>query len=371
MSMAISGWGTFMEYFEQVVKVADTYVAEHDAQKLNWSWGEALLMYSLSLLDDALGEEKYLPFYQAYADHHHRQGIVVDQSDTCAPVLVTNELYKKTDDEKYLAMTAKGIDYLKHEPRLFEDLINHNGHSHDSRDYPKSIWVDSIMMSGVFSAIAAKDFDDAELGEFARTQPRQFAKYLQDPDSKLFHHSYWKILSRPYPRNLFWGRGNGWVVAALSMFLNYVEDVNARRILREVSSALLAYQRADHYFDTVVNKPGDNYRESSATALIAAGWLNAMSRGYLSMEYEKPAINGFRAVVENLRIAGDRAYMTEISLWTIPMFLMPYRLKYGPYPGYKYVKTGENIPYGVAALILAGIYYRDYINDKKTQGQPV
>lgn len=348
------------EYFDQVINVADTYVSERDPKALNWSWGEALLMYSLSQLDDAIGQKRYVAFYQAYADHHYQKGIVVDQADTCAPVLITHELYKKTGDKRYLEMTQKGIHYLKHEPRLVEDLINHNGHSHDSKDYPKSVWVDSIMMSGVFGALAAKDFDDPELLAFAKTQPRQFAKYLQDPETKLFHHSYWKILKRPYPRNLFWGRGNGWVVAALSMFLDHVDDVETQTILNEVSHALLRYQRSDHYFDTVVNKVGDNYRESSATALIAAGWLNGVNKGYLSQDYAKPAINAFEAVVDNLRIDAKKAYMTEISLWTIPMFLMPYRLKFGPYPGYKYVKKGENVSYGVASLILAGINYQLY-----------
>jgi len=236
-----------MNYFDDVIKVADTYVAQRDPRRLNWSWGEALLLYSLSLLDDELGEQRYFNFYKAYVDHHQQQGIVVDQADTCAPVLITHELYKKTGDKKYLAMTQQGVHYLKHEPRLVEDLINHNGHSHDSRDYPKSVWVDSIMMSGVFSALAANDFDDAELMAFAKTQPVQFAKYLQDPSSKLFHHSYWKILKRAYPKQLFWGRGNGWVVAALSMFLDHVEDASTQRILNEVSNSLLAYQRDDHY----------------------------------------------------------------------------------------------------------------------------
>ncbi len=349
-----------MNYFQQVIKVADTYVADHDAISLNWSWGEALLMYSLSLLDDGLGEPRYLPFYRAYADHHHETGYTVDQSDTCAPVLIANELYKKTGDEKYLEMTRAGIDYLKHEPRLVEDLINHNGHSRDSRDYPKSIWVDSLMMSGVFSAIAANDFNDPELRNFACTQPRQFAKYLQDPETGLFHHSWWKILNRPYPRNIFWGRGNGWVIASLSLFLNYVDDKDARRILNQVSAALLQRQREDGYFDTVVNKPGDNYRESSATALIAAGWLNGVNRGYLDKAYTEPAVKAFAGVVQNIRHAGEKAYMTETSLWTIPMFLMPYRLKFGPYPGYKYIKKGENISYGVASLILAGLQYHKY-----------
>ncbi|QFU75445.1 hypothetical protein EY643_07130 [Halioglobus maricola] len=346
--------------FESIVKVADTYVAERDPTKLSWAWGEALLLYSLSLLDDELGEERYQGFCQAFADHHHRVGYSVDQSDTCAPALITNELYKKTGNQKYLEMTQAGIHYLKHEPRLVEDLINHNGHSKDSRDYPRSIWVDSLMMSGVFSAIAADDFDDDELRAFARTQPVQFARYLQDPETRLFHHSWWKMLKRPYPRQIFWGRGNGWVVASLSLFLNYVDDADTRRILNEVSAALLECQRDDYYWDTVVNKPGDNYRESSATALIAAGWLNGVNHGYLDIEYAELAQKALQAIANNIRHDGDRAYMTEISLWTIPMFLMPYRLKYGPYPGYKYIKTGENISYGVASLILAGISQRQY-----------
>lgn len=357
-----------MTYFERIIQVADTYVAAKTPEKLAWSWGEALAVYSLCRLDAALGEDRYMSFYKAYADHHYEQGIVVDQSDTCAPALLTNELYKKTGDKKYRTMTEAGIDYLKHEPRLVEDLINHNGHSKDSKDYPKSIWVDSLMMSGVFSAMAADDFNDDDLREFAKTQPRQFAKYLQDPESKLFYHSWWRILKRPYPRKLFWGRGNGWVVAALSMFLDYIDDAGAKRILLEVSEALLAYQRDDYYFDTVVNRPGDNYRESSATALIATGWLNAVNKGHLDERFAEPAANAFEAVVDNLRIDGANAYMTEISLWTIPMFFFPYSLKHGPYPGYKYVKKGENIPYGVAALILAGINYREFETRQTVKG---
>lgn len=349
-----------MEYFNKMIQVADTYVKEKDPTTLSWSWGEALVMYCLSLLDDELKEKRYFDFYKAYADTHYEKGVVVDQSDTCAPVLITNELYKKTNEPKYLEMTNLGIDYLINEPRLIEDLINHNGHSRDSKDYPKSIWVDSMMMSGVFGAIAAKEYNNETLKDFALIQPRQFAKYLQDPTSKLFHHSYWKILKRPYPKNLFWGRGNGWVVASLSMFLDYAEDDSARKILKEVSESLLKYQRSDFYFDTVINRPNDNYRESSATALIAAGWLNGVNKGYLDEKFGIPALKAYESIIDNIYIQDDSHYMTETSLWTIPMFIMPYRLKIGPYPGYKYVKTGKNVPYGVAALILAGINYKKY-----------
>ena len=345
-----------MNYFDKVIKVADTFVEENDPKKLHWSWGPALAMFTLSLLDDELGEKRYFNYYKEYTDFHYDKGVVVDQSDTCAPALIANELYKKTKEEKYLELTNKGIDYLLIEPRLIGNLINHNGHSKDSRDYPKSIWVDSIMMSGVFSVIAATDHNNNNLLEFSKTQPKEITLLLQDKNTKLFHHSWWKILKRVYPKNLFWGRGNGWVIAAFSMFLDYVEDPFTKKALEEISNELLTYQREDYYFDTVLNKK-DNYRESSATALISYGWLNGVNKGYLSEKYLIPAQKAFEHICEDIRIDNDDYYMTEISKWTIPMFIAPYKLKWGPYPGYKYVKTGENIPYGVASLILAGIAY--------------
>ncbi len=106
---------------------------------------------------------------------------------------------------------------------------------------------------------------------------------------------------------------------------------------------------------------GETYRESSATALIAAGWINGVDKGYLDKKFLIAGIEAFEAVVDNFRIDGDNAYMTEISLWTIPMFIMPYRLPFGPYPGYKYIKKGENVNYGVASLILAGIAYNKHM----------
>ncbi|MBI9102091.1 MAG: glycoside hydrolase family 88 protein [Spirochaetales bacterium] len=346
-----------MSEIEKIIRMADTYCRQNDPEKMNWSWGEALVMYSLSELDSLINEERYFKYYKRYADSHYKKGITVDQSDTCAPALITHRLYQKTGELPYREMTDAAVAYLKNEPRLIGDLINHNGHSRDSRDYPKSIWIDSLMMSGVFGSIAARDYGDEELMKFAMKQPDQFSRYLQDEETRLYHHSWWKRLNRAYPRKLFWGRGNGWAVASFAFMYRFTLSETCAEHLKDVSAALLEYQRDDFYFDTVFNKPGDNYRESSATALIAAGWLAGIREGILGQEYLEPAVKAFKAVVENFEYSGKDVYMTETSLWTIPMFFMPYRLRIGPYPGYKYVKKGRNVPYGVASLILAAVEY--------------
>ena len=41
----------------------------------------------------------------------------------------------------------------------------------------------------------------------------------------------------------------------------------------------------DGFFETVFNKPGKTYIESSATALIASGWMQGVADGYLDEKY--------------------------------------------------------------------------------------
>ncbi|MNY36082.1 Glycosyl Hydrolase Family 88 [compost metagenome] len=127
-------------------------------------------------------------------------------------------------------------------------------------------------------------------------------------------------------------------------------------ILRETSEALLPYQRSDGYFETVFNKVGKTYRESSATALIAAGWLHAVRRGWLDEKYKEPAIKAFQNVVNDFEIENGNIYMSEISGPTIPVPIFPYA-------GYKWMPRGRNWSYGVAAVLFAAIAYQKLLEE--------
>ena len=73
--------------FSKVVDLADASVRRLDPTKLKWMWGEALYTWSHHLLDEALGEDRYLPYICQYLDTHIAKGYRVDQSDTLAPAL--------------------------------------------------------------------------------------------------------------------------------------------------------------------------------------------------------------------------------------------------------------------------------------------
>lgn len=344
-------------YFSRVIELADASVQRFQPRKLKWMWGEALYTYALSLLDDALGEDRYLDFNRAYLDAHITNGYRVDQSDTMAPGLTALAIFQKTGDERYCGIVDRVVDYLKHSERVLDYMPNHLGSSREARFYPKSVWVDSVMMYGVFASWYGQAMGDEGIYDFARRQPALFAKYLQDPQDKLFYHCYWTKRGHTYPKGkIFWGRGNGWVIGGLPLAIDHFranseERKQAIEILAQTSNALLPYQRDDGFFETVLNKPGKTYVENSATALIASGWMQGVADGYLDQSYQWPALKAFKAVVDSLVLKDGLLSMPMISAPTIAIQGMPYL-------GYKFTPRGNDWSYGLAALFFAALNYK-------------
>lgn len=346
--------------YDKIIKLSTDTMKRYQPESLKWMWGEALLMHSMGMLQEQNESIDYTSFIRDYVDAHIKKGYRVDQSDTLAPALAAYYLYKKDPKEEYKVVIDKAINYIFNSPKVIENMPNHLGHSLEGKLYPKSIWVDSIMMYGVFTSLYAKETNNKELMDFAKTQPRFFAKYLQDTEDKLFYHCYWTKAKHTYPKKkIFWGRGNGWVIAGLPMLLDNLpegeEKELALKTLKETSEALKQYQRPDGFFETVLNKPGKTYIESSATALIAGGWLHAVKRGYIDKSYKTLAMKSLEAVVEKLEMKNDLLSMPLISAPTIAIQLIPYL-------GYKFTPRGNDWTYGLAALFFAAYHLKDDVN---------
>ena len=346
-------------YFNRVRELADFVAASWDP-RMKWMWGEALLGYSLDELDKATGEERYTDFLAKYCDVWAEIDPAVDQSDTAAPGLITYAMYKRRGCDSYKRLTDKVIDYIRNEPRLYLDCLNHLGSSKKARIYPKSVWIDSVMMFSVFTSLYARENGDGEMLEFAARQPRQYASMMLDRETGLWSHSYWVRRKRRFPKNVFWGRGNGWVICGFPMILDNIgldhkEAGEIVSLFRSTSEALLRCMNPDFTFPTLLTHK--SYRELSATALISAGWLHGIRCGYLDESFKEPAIRAFYACVDAMEREGDAVYMTEISGPTIPLPLLP-KL------GYRMVPLGKNWSYGIAALIFAAIEYKKLLDVK-------
>ncbi|GHE91310.1 hypothetical protein GCM10011501_21040 [Thalassotalea profundi] len=353
-------------FFSKVVELADDSIKRYSATKLKWQWGEALFTYALLRLDQEMGTNRYLPYCKDYLDAHIEKGYRVDQSDTAAPALTAFAVYQLTGEPQYKTIVDRVVKYMKTTERVLEYMPNHLGNSPEGWLYPKSVWVDSVMMYGVFTSWYGKAAKDDEMYDFARRQPVLFSQYLQDPKDKLFYHSYWTKLKCTYPRNkLYWGRGNGWVIAGFPLVLENLSENSEERqqaisIFQQTSEALLPYQREDGFYETVFNKVGKTYKESSATALIASGWLQGVAEGYLDEKFKQPAIKAFEAVVNSLENKDNLLSMPMISAPTIPTPFIPYL-------AYKYTPKHNDWHYGLASLMFAAINYHKLMTKENSQ----
>ena len=341
------------EYYAKVCRLAD-YITKTSDPRMKWMWGEALLGYALDELDTENGEERYTGFLKKYCDIWAAEDPAVDQSDTAAPGLITYAMLKRCGNPEYGRLTDKVLDYIRNEPRLYLDCLNHLGSSPKAKIYPKSVWIDSVMMFSVFTSLYARESGDAELLEFAARQPEQYAKMMHDEKSGLWSHSYWVKRGVRYPENIFWGRGNGWVICGFPMILDNIGASHPRaaaiiELLSKTSEALLEHMRPDGSFSTLLTHK--SYRELSATALISAGWLHGVRMGYLDEKFLEPAVRAFSVCCEAIEEREGGVFFPEISGPTIPLPLLPRA-------GYKLIPRGENWSYGVAAIIFAAIEYK-------------
>lgn len=375
---------------ERTIELADSLVAQLMARPvLPWMWGPGLLGYALARLQAELGDQRYLPYLQRFVGAH--TDAVVHSSDTAAPALITFELARQGVSVPN-ELTERALFYVAHAPRLpASPVVDHLGTSGYARLYPASGWVDSLMMFGVFPALVGAHRHDQHLLDQAAALPGGFAKLLQDRNG-LWSHSWWAPAwhsprGRRFPANTFWARGNGWVIASLTMILGAIglTHPKAREIvslLATTSSALACCQRRDGTWRTLLDHrvldastpahgtatqvpseptkhrheptkhrhggPGFGYRELSASCLIAAGWLNATRLKVLGDEYAQRASTALDTCLAAIRPGRSGLELPEISGPTIPVPLLP-KL------GYLLVPRIPNASYGVAALILAAL----------------
>jgi len=353
----------------KVFDLADASVKRYVPEKLHWSWGQALYLYALARIDQAQETDKYTSYLRRFYDHHIKKGYRLCSSDTSAPALGALYLALKTGEQRYCDVVKAAKRYYGTAPRVLEDMPNHLGTGYEGWIYPKSVWVDSIMMYGVFtnwlanvacdeaySALRCEaSADDEALRDFAARQPANFARYLQDEKTGLFYHSYWTKQKTHYPRQpLFWGRGNGWVMAAVPLLLEYLPEEaqgQVKGFFTRLAAALLPYQRADGYFETVFNRPGETYKESSATMLIAAGWFYGYRTGLLDETYFKAAKKAFHAVAADLQMKDGLLSMPYISGPTSALPGIPYFT-------YKHTPRANDWHYGLAAAFFAALEYQ-------------
>lgn len=335
-------------------RIATHILARRPPDSMKWSWGSAVALLGLhrwAHASPAAQRATLLDAVGAFHRAHEARGLPrIDHPDVAAPGLSALLLLQEDGDPSGAAAVDRVASWLRAEPRNAIGALDHLGArsvlrtlawlSVLLRPWARSIWVDSLVMYGLFAARHA----DPALRDFGLAQPGIFARALQDPATGLFVHA-WDV-PRRRPLGERWLRGNGWAAFATAEMLEltpagHPERARLEHVLRAVGTGLLARQLPTGLWDTLC-EPGAAYPETSGSALAACALARGARLGVLPPAARDAARRALQAIVARLEPRPRGLSVTGTSIATNPTPALLYRL----------TPRQDDVDYGVGAVLL-------------------
>lgn len=325
--------------------LTDTWIASYPPTIMGWSWDSGVLMLGIWELAELTGREEYFQYVHDWLAYHYQQGVTIAYNDHVPPARLAWRCVDKFADENCLVLVHQAWRYIFQDAgRLADGALEHMGWQ-----TPGQIWVDSLFMVTPFlMELGARNNDAADFAEAVR-QLELFADHLQDSEDGLYRHRYDENDDSVTPVEPdYWGRGNAWVIAASGTALRLLpaDDPGRQGILDRLliqASAMAKLLDETNRWHTIMNRP-ETYLETSVGALFAYGLYQAAVEEDLDENLLSAADRALRGALD--QVVEDEAGNT-LLLGT----------SYGTGPStwemYNYVLKGEQVNYGIGALLLA------------------
>lgn len=189
------------------------------------------------------------------------------------------ELYDKYKDQSIVNATRHRLDAILDNPPSMD--MNY-------RNKQTWTWCDALFMApAVYVGIANIENDTTYIDAMHRQFMATY-NHLYDNEEKLFFRddSYFDKREENGEK-IFWGRGNGWVIAGLANIIeNLPKDSTLRPfyvdLFKELSEKLVQLQHEDGFWHASLLDPNSYPSpETSATALITYGFAYGINNGIL------------------------------------------------------------------------------------------
>lgn len=171
-------------------------------------------------------------------------------------------------------------------------------------------WIDAIQMSmPVFARLGSLSGDDAYFEQmwalYQHTRNTEGGGLFNEAEGLWWRDKSFRPPSKaPNGEDVYWSRGNGWVLAALVRVLELLPSDNTHRAqyvadFQAMAKALLPIQREDGFWNTSLhdpthceskNRPGEDAPETSGTALFVYGLGWGIRNGLLDADVYNSAL---------------------------------------------------------------------------------
>lgn len=225
------------------------------------------------------------------------------------------ELYKKYGKPEMIAKVKERADHVKANPSPAPMHIKApNGKDRWS-------WCDALFMAPPVYALLAQVTGDKSYLDFMNEEFYACMVALYDAEHRLwFRDGTYVKKHEANGEPVFWGRGNGWVFAALPMLLETVPETDLcypfyLKMFKDMATAVVKCQDSHgSWHASMLDPEAYPVPENSASGFFVYGLAWGVNNGILTdAVYKKAAKSGWKALKSHVNADGRLGYVQPIG----------------------------------------------------------
>lgn len=282
----------------------------------NQGWVSGVLYNGMFDWADCSNNNTYLDFLKKiFSGFSWQVGNRMYHADDLCVGQAYLDMYKKYADENMLIPSKARVDWIMDNLSL-ENIDIRKGKSE------RWWWCDALYMappllSRLYTITGEKDYIKFAHKEFMATY-----NHLYDKKEHLFYRDG-RFLDKKNSegKNIFWSRGNGWVLAGLAEFLKNLpsDDKKYRpfyeQLFKDMCERIAELQESDGYWRSdLLSKDIYPMPETSGTGLFTYAMMYGINSGLLDKDYYFPIVKkGWSAMVNAVDTEGKVGWTQMVA----------------------------------------------------------
>jgi unsaturated rhamnogalacturonyl hydrolase len=283
-------------------------------------WIQAVLYIGLAAFADASRQPRYVDAILAHGD---AEGWGFDQRPRHADADATGAVWvwaaRRTGDLHKLAAIKARFDAVLADPSTVSLEFTDKAAGGAARCQDRWCWSDALFMAPPAWVALSSATGDGRYLAHADTEFWATTDFLYDKQNQLYFRDSRFITQRDAAgRDIFWGRGNGWVFAGLARILSelpgdYPSRPRYEALFKQMAAKLVTLQGSQGYWPVSLLEPQQT-PETSGTGLYVYGLAWGVNHGVLpAPQYRRSAKRGWRALTAAVESDGKLGWVQRVG----------------------------------------------------------
>ena len=278
-----------------------------------WMYQNFMIMEGMDSLGEVTGNKKYQRYTDRSIDFFAAYQSMFGDSMKAGPA-GTRKWYSKPKQMWQCGMIAAFAERQKVKPKqefvrgmqIFDDLLEKAPAFDDgvlvrkkSKKRGLGLQIDDLYMIVPYWCRKAELLEDSKWLDRAIDESLHYFDYLWDEDDKLMHCLWLAKDQAPY--GLYWGRGNGWYIMAMTDLLTFIPASHPKRgeVLSDYRSfidGIIRRQEENGLWSQILDRR-ETYNETSCSGMFSYCILKGVNEGWLDSAYLTAGKKGWQGLL--------------------------------------------------------------------------